>query len=182
MKYISIDLETTGLIPAPENILMVSMVAEDTKNIRPLKDLPNFTCLVDVGEVKGSAYALGLNGWILDYISGRNKNVCPYVIYNAVDWIPKACEFIVQHSEGKAIAAGKNVASFDMKFLPKEITMRFHHRVIDPGPIFIDWENDSVPPDLGQCKDRVGLAGPITHDAYEDALEVIAVLRTKYVK
>src|SRR5581483_3412746 len=128
MKYVSLDLETTSLQPKPDHILMVSMVVEDTSSpIVPVEELPHFTCFVNPGRIQGEAYALGMNGWILDYISGRKKDA-PYPVlladyYTAreegkANWEEAASEFLDLHfGKEKITVAGKNVASFDLKFL-----------------------------------------------------------------
>lgn len=197
MKYVSLDLETTSLKPSPDHILMVSLVVEDTSDILPLDQLPHFTCFVKQKEpIQGDLFALGMNGWILDAISGRVKNE-KYPIYTAypatkndrsqechsILWTDRAKAFLQKHfSDGKRITvAGKNVAGFDMPFLPEDFRKMFKHKVIDPGTLFVDWKNDDQVPGLEQCKERAGLPKEVSHDAYEDALDVIAILRKFYV-
>ena len=81
MKYVSLDLETTCINPKkPENILMISMVVEDPKNPVPLKDLPHFTRFVKYSSISGESYALAMNNWILDIISGRKENKTDYQV------------------------------------------------------------------------------------------------------
>lgn len=181
MRYISLDLETTCLTPSPEHILQVSMIVEDTKEKHiPVESLPNLTFFIKHDEIKGSAYALSMNGWILDFISGRANN-CPYPIYSLEEATEEMNEFIgMNFGNRKAIAAGKNVAGFDLPFLPKEVRSKFIHRVIDPGSMFIDFSKDLTPPDYKECMARAGVSGDVSHDAYEDAKDIIKILRTKY--
>jgi oligoribonuclease len=81
-------------------------------------------------------------------------------------------------------AAGKNFATFDQVFLKKlpwfEKLIRLRQRVIDPAVLFCDWKNDEQLPNLLTCKQRSNIDGIITHNALEDAWDVISVLRTKY--
>jgi len=162
------------------------MVVEDTNDIKPLSELPHFTCFVKQPEpITGSFYALGLNGWILDIISGRKENHTPYPILEPLGyfeaWQRSATLFLDDHFGNERITvAGKNVAGFDIPFLPKCLQARFRHRVIDPGTLFTDWENDKCIPDLGKCKERAGLEATVAHDTYDDAIDVIRLLRTKY--
>lgn len=190
MKYLSLDLETTCLQPAPEHILQVSMVVEDTelKGI-PVKELPHFTCFVKHDRIVGEAYALGMNGWILDIISGRNKTPQEYPIYSAAPidvfanpyWVDEAMAFMDQHfGTTKITVAGKNVAGFDIPFLPQAIRSRFRHKVLDPGTLFVEWDSDNQAPNFEECKKRADQAGPIAHDAREDAMDVIKLLRFFY--
>lgn len=189
MKYISLDLETSSLQPSPDHILQVSMVVEDTEQPEvPVEDLPHFTCFVNHADIKGQAYALGMNGWILDIISGRKENTTDYPIYAADErhrdyWIDHALEFLDHHfSTAKITVAGKNVAGFDIPFLTKELSRHFRHRVLDPGPLFVDWAKDESVPDFKTCKERAGMSGEVVHCAREDAMEVITMLRRFYNK
>lgn len=77
----------------------------------------------------------------------------------------------------------KNVAGFDMPFLNTlpawKTTTKFHHRVIDPGMLYFNPLTDSVPPDLKECKKRAGLPELVTHEALDDAWDVIQLVRAK---
>lgn len=192
MKYLAIDLETTGLDSDYDQILMISMVIEDSTNPLPLSSLPHFTSYIKHEKIKGSAFALGMNSWILNHISGR-ENYKPYQVLKGKQnwdyedtgikdtWIEPALSFLNEHFKDEKITlAGKNVGSFDLQFLPKELKDRFRHRVIDVGNMFIDFKNDKMVPDLSTCKLRAGLNINVAHDAYEDALDVIRLLRTRY--
>jgi hypothetical protein len=46
----------------------------------------------------------------------------------------------------------------------------------------MDWEIDSEVPGLELCKKRAGLEAVVSHDAREDALDVINLLRRRYQK
>lgn len=182
MKYLSLDLETTCLQPAPEHILQISMVVEDsTVPNTPVKDLPHFTCFVKQDRIEGEAYALGMNGWILDIISGRDKRPQPYPILTQAEWLEKALYFLRFHFGGnKVTVAGKNVAGFDIPFLPKELSKTFRHKVLDPGSLYVNWATDDQAPNFEECKKRAGMTGPVAHDAREDAMDVILLLRKFY--
>lgn len=119
--------------------------------------------------------AMAMNTWILAALAihkaGKNKgeNSMPSVLKDlgvpskTIDRAQKALEnypvltmeemikealcFIDKHfgENSSVTVAGKNVASFDIPFLPKEISKRFKHRSIDPGSIFINWKEDKAP-------------------------------------
>lgn len=182
MKYLSLDVETTCLQPSPDHILQFSCVVEDTELAGiPVEDLPHFTCFVKQPRIVGEAYALAMNGWILDFISGRVKNP-PYPILSPAEWVVEAQEFILRHfGVQKVTVAGKNVAGFDIPFLPQELRKSFRHKVLDPGTLFVEWKTDDQVPNFEQCKQRAGTAGPVAHDAREDAMDVIRLLRKFYV-
>jgi hypothetical protein len=184
MKYVSLDLETTGIEDKrPENILMLSMVVEDTLDIQPLEKLSNFTCFIKQDNIQGETYALSMNSWILDIISGRSINLTeiPVIQPELITWkINQFLDYYFGIGNNKIILAGKNVGNFDYQFLPSQIQKRFSHAMIDPGPIFLDFLKDKKVPDLKTCKLRSGINTEVSHDAYKDALDTIAVLRTKY--
>jgi hypothetical protein len=46
--------------------------------------------------------------------------------------------------------------------------------------LYVDWKTDSDVPNLLKCKERAGINGTVTHNALEDAWDVIEVLRKKY--
>jgi oligoribonuclease (3'-5' exoribonuclease) len=178
MKYISVDLETTCLDPNPKNILMIAMVVEDTKTKLPLNELPRFVCLVKRPIYSGTPYALTLNSWILEMLA--NNDTSKYPIYEESEWVSKAAAFIDEHfKDTKAVPAGKNFSSFDLQFFPDTIKRKFMRRAIDPGSMFVDWEKEA-PLSLDDIKKHLCIPGEVTHDAVEDALDVIKVLRTQY--
>src|SRR5271157_5772719 len=126
MKYLSLDIETTSLTPSPDHILMVSMIVEETGHPEvPVEELPHFTCFVRQEKIEGDAYALAMNGWILDFISGRAENPT-YEILNPDEWSAGATAFfLTQFGEEKITVAGKNAAGFDILFLPREVAKSF---------------------------------------------------------
>jgi hypothetical protein len=41
----------------------------------------------------------------------------------------------------------------------------------------VDWINDESIPSLDQCKQRAGIDGVVTHNALEDAMDVVMLIR-----
>lgn len=80
--------------------------------------------------------------------------------------------------------AGKNFGTFDKLFLQElpwwQKLIRTRQRVLDPAILCVDWKNDTSLPNLTQCKERSGVTGIVTHNALEDAWDVIEVLRKFY--
>lgn len=80
--------------------------------------------------------------------------------------------------------AGKNFGTFDKLFLQElpwwQKLIRTRQRVIDPAILMVDWKNDTSLPNLTTCKERAGVSGIVTHNALEDAWDVIEVLRKFY--
>lgn len=80
--------------------------------------------------------------------------------------------------------AGKNFATFDKLFLEKlprwKQLFKIHQRIIDPTILFTDWKKDTDLPNLTICKVRAKTGGEVTHNAVEDAWDVIQLMRTEY--
>jgi len=70
MKYVSIDIETTGLDSETCQILQIGAVIEDTANPKPLDELPKFMCILEHETYSGQPTALSMNSWILKILSG----------------------------------------------------------------------------------------------------------------
>ena len=81
-------------------------------------------------------------------------------------------------------AAGKNFANFDNKFLERlprwKQVLRARGRTIDPSILFVDWKNDEAIPGLSLCKERAHLDPHVTHNAIDDAMDIVKLLRTQY--
>jgi hypothetical protein len=80
--------------------------------------------------------------------------------------------------------AGKNFGTFDKLFLERlprwKQIIRTRSRILDPSILYVDWKNDSDLPSLNECKKRAGISGEVSHNALEDAWDVIQILRKKY--
>lgn len=179
MKYVSIDIETTCIEPkCPDNILMVAMLVEDTKNKVPREEIPTFACLINRPVYSGAPFALSMNSWIFDILAKKDNS--KYPIYESNEWASKAIQFLRTYfsPDDDMFAAGKNVGGFDLRFFPDELKSIFHYRHIDPGSVFIDW--DKGPISLSEIKKKLGINGDVTHDAVDDAWDIVQILRTTY--
>jgi len=80
--------------------------------------------------------------------------------------------------------AGKNFGTFDKLFLQElpwwQKLIRTRQRVLDPAILCVDWVNDTSLPSLTTCKERMNVEGIVTHNALEDAWDVIEILRKFY--
>jgi DNA polymerase III epsilon subunit-like protein len=230
MKYISIDIETTGLDPDFNQILSIGAVIEDTLNPLPSEELPKFHAVIKRESVYGSIFALNLNKDLIqamkDYTEARTQELKDEVeesfgakFYNEDEVVEALFQFCYDNGlvekpdtdswshaqlsnyfkfvNGKSYpmltsnmsktylnCAGKNFAGFDKKFLEKlprwKQVFSIRSRVLDPGILFVDWANDESLPSLDQCKQRAGIDGVVTHNAVEDAMDVVMLLRKKY--
>lgn len=79
--------------------------------------------------------------------------------------------------------AGKNV-QFDLSFLVRlprwRQLLKVRQRVIDPTVYYTDWQNDEALPNLSTCKTRAGFDGHVSHDAVDDSLDIIKLIRKQY--
>lgn len=224
MKYISIDIETTGLDPENCQILSIGAVIEDTHLPIPFEDLPKFHAVIKRENVSGSIFALNMNRDLIqamkDYSEARTEDEKKLVeesfgakFYHEDEVVEALYQFCFRNGlvdldpnflnkqmkivDGIAYpilgsnmvktylnCAGKNFAGFDKKFLEKlprwKQVFSIRSRVLDPGILFVDWINDESVPSLDECKKRAGIDGVVTHNAVEDAMDVVMLLRKCY--
>lgn len=156
MKYVSIDVETTGTHPYRDQIIEFGAVIDDLENPQSLSELPKFQCIIPYESYRGTAIALNMNQDIIkilaefDKIKGnddkkkfmkQNNMIYPnelaYYFANFLvenNYIPKYEDLSsgldtlksIEHSNTNIITAGKNFINFDKKFIE-------NHFVIYPG-------------------------------------------------
>ena len=224
MKYISLDIETTGLDPETCQILSIGAVIEDTLNQLPFEDLPTFHGVIKRENVSGSLFALNMNRdlieTIVQYSGARDQdekndivNMSGMQFYHEDEIVEALYQFCFRNGlvdldpnflikQMKVVngisypiltsnmnktylnCAGKNFAGFDKKFLEKlprwKQVFSIRSRVLDPGILFVDWINGESVPSLDECKKRAGIDGVVTHNAVEDAMDVVMLLRQCY--
>lgn len=224
MKYVSIDLETTGLDTENCQVLTIGAVIEDTNNIKPMDELPSFHAAILHRRIDGEPFAINMNRDIIESIvyyqtaeddSERHdlermkgmrflqedevaKEFYYWLAENDFVNLSEPNGGYVTMRSGKMVpavtnktqpihitAAGKNFATFDLKFLLRlprwKQLIRVRGRVMDPSVLFTDWKNDESLPGLSLCKERAGLPKEVTHDAVDDAKDVIALFRKSYI-
>lgn len=225
MKYISIDIETTGLNPLTCNTLSIGAIIEDTNNPVPYEELPKFHVAILHEELQGSPYAINMNRdlieTIVQYQNAKDQDEKNDLVQMTGMQFVKLHEVAqlfhdflyengmsanpmsfhegqhVRNVNGKMLpliglktkpsvitAAGKNFGTFDKLFLEQipqwNRVVKIRSRIIDPSILFVDWKNDDQLPSLNECKERANVPGIVTHNALEDAWDVIQTLRTKY--
>jgi oligoribonuclease len=204
MKYISIDIETTGLDPINCNTLSIGAIIEDTNNPLPYEELPKFHVAILHKELKGSPYAINMNSELIETIvryqtaqDQDEKNDLVHMTgmqFMKLEDVAQAFQFFLFKNKmldqlhpikpTTITAAGKNFGTFDKLFLEQipewKQYVKFRSRIIDPSILFVDWKNDEQLPSLNECKERANVPGVVTHNALEDAWDVIQTLRTKY--
>ena len=199
MKYVSIDIETTGLNPNTCEILEIGAVV-DTPTLR-LEDLPTFRFRILRDMYIGELYALSMHGELSKDLAIQPRNTIGYGTFGAYrtdigpfearTWCGFEDEFPSQFADWLRqigidptdfVVAGKNFANFDGPFLKKIIgtTVQWHHRILDPGSMYALPSDEKVP-DTNECCRRAGI-NPADipgneHTSIHDALVVIALIR-----
>ena len=90
MKYISIDIETTGLDPENNDILSIGAIVEDSNNPLPFDQCPKFHVAIIREQLTGSPFALNLNKELIESISIWISN-----LHRTCSYLPAAF-FLVQ--------------------------------------------------------------------------------------
>jgi len=185
MRYVSIDLETTGLDAESCQILEIGAVIDDLSKPFDPQPCEIFHRFVKHPEYHGQPYALALNQEILYALA---KDAHPHISW-ACDVAAEFAEWLYSRGrfdrEVPVTAAGKNFAGFDKPFLtmfPKFTEfVNLHHRSIDPGTLWME-STDTVIPSTEECMRRAGLDGEVAHTAVEDATVVCKLIRRKWFR
>lgn len=192
MKFISIDIETTGLDPQKNQILEFGAIAVDT-SYPTVPYIATFRAVFIHKELTGNPIALSMNSELINEINGilRIKDFCYYTHNSDNDnaiYARNSEEFqryfdqwleSINFTE-RLTLAGKNLASFDLKFIEAAgIKIKYRHRMIDPAILYVDWEKDETLPDLQQCLDRAGIVKSVEHTSLSDAEDVAELVLKK---
>jgi hypothetical protein len=188
MKYVSLDMEMTGLDSDTCDVLEFGAVIDDLEDVRPIEDLPTWHCYFlppsdSDGCYKGQPYALSMHDQMFRRIANRDVG---YNYYSPMKFGKHFRNFLDAHGF-KAYrdkitinVAGKNFGSSDLQFLNKCTDLAKHvvirHKLLDPAPLMMKIE-DEVLPGLEECLERAGYAPNVSHTAVGDAIDVIKVLR-----
>ena len=70
MKYISIDIETTGLDPDFNDVLSIGAIIEDSANPLPYEECPKFHAAIVRHQITGSPRAINMNADLIEAIGG----------------------------------------------------------------------------------------------------------------
>jgi hypothetical protein len=189
MKYVSIDIETTGLDPETCEILEVAAII-DTDPMIPIDSLPTFRFRFVKDTYQGEPFAFSMHKELLKDLA-MNPVTGP-----ADDWgniYGRPFNFSTDFSRWlnkwrvdplSFVVAGKNFANFDAAFLKKLAgipeRVRWHHRVLDPGNMFV-LPSDRTVPSTDECCERAGINPHdfqgSAHTAIYDAKLVVALIR-----
>lgn len=180
-----------GLNPDTCDILEMGAVLDDLENPLPLEELPRFHCyflpMSEGNTFKGEPYALSMHPKIFLRI---DKREAPYSYLSPRKMGNSFKTFLLRNGyeeeRGKVYinAAGKNFANCDLNFLNKQTDLDKHvyirHTILDPGILYME-KDDKTIPGLGKCLARAGFDDTVAHTAVEDALDVVKLIRYKFL-
>ncbi len=192
MKYISIDIETTGLNPERHHILEFAAVIADTEKNIPAEEFPSFKRLILRTNLTGEPYALVMNHEILKEISEcienakRGEQITRDIVHES-NLESAFKQFLIENQifEGygdyktKINVAGKNFANFDKLFIDKLFRLNYSSRFLDPAILYAE-KTDKRLPDLKTCLERAGIEKSVSHRALDDALDVVRLIQKKF--
>jgi len=183
MRYVSIDLETTGLNEDTCDIIEFGAVLDDLANPKPLDSLPSFHCYFFQDKYSGEPFALSMHPIIFRRIANREPG---YTYMSATKFGYAFRRFLVEngyeekHDMVTINAAGKNFAAFDLQFLKRKTDLSKHvqirHKILDPAILYYRHDDISLP-STETCKSRAGMDEKVAHDAINDAKDVVMLLR-----
>ena len=189
MRYVSLDLETSGPHPQRHQVLELAAVIEDSRHPLPLAELPAFRRVVRHPEYVGTAGALALNARLLAELAQKTPNP---ELCTPAELLPQLRVFLLAHGfrpDAKdcvaVTMAGKNVASYDLGFLQElpgwGSLVRADPAMLDPAAFYLNWHKDSRLPSMSICKARACFPDrEVAHEALADALDVVRLLRPFY--
>lgn len=175
MNYVSIDIETTGLVHESPQILEIAAIYVEggkEKSVWEQVIDPREVsyCGGPPGLISGSPFALHLNRNLLQKISVGSA-------IHIDDARQKFKRWLVELPfKNKITVAGKNFAGFDRPILEKYNLLPddlVSHRVLDPGNMWAPYFGYN--PSLSELNSFLGLP-PVTHRAVDDARNVVAAI------
>lgn len=209
MKFVSVDIETTGLNELDSVILSVGISFHPDMET-PLEEIweqhTGELLIIPSGPFPTDLYCANLHSRLFADMAQaeealRTNDVrdgwepllhkdAMKKINNRTKLFRKACFVGTAQEElgrwllplGTRNLAAKNGGSFDLRHLWRHFpdvmeSIRFRHRVLDPGPMFAV-PTDKEVPDLKECLKRAGLGKPTNHhSAAADAFDVLRLVR-----
>lgn len=194
MKYISLDIETLGLIPGEHSVIQIGAICEDTENILPFEECPKYDVLIKHPIYHGTPFAMSMHPKLLLELEPNGQIVPTRRVVSVNDigedfkfWLLEGANYFPKKKFGPINIAGKNAGTFDIQHLNKipnwKETIITKHKILDPAIVFWEPLKDKDLPGLQKCKERAGIIDTtVAHTALEDAWDVILLLRKLYTK
>jgi oligoribonuclease len=179
----SIDIETTGHIPAKHQILEIGAMIWDTTTDVFLKDA--FECCVLHEDLIGTPTALQMNAALLRKISEKKPQYCflkpEHVAKRFAEWYRDATG---EPGRPRIWPAGFNFDSFDRQFLERlpdwSNHVQLRHRSISPATLYFDPRTDNAIPSSDEVFRRADITVENRHTALADAWATLMAIRNKY--
>ena len=183
MRYCSIDIETSGLIPKTHQILEVVVIVDNTDAPTvPSDQLPTYHRVIVWEEILWQSVAMRMNRRYVEAMMNNNlSSIGETIELQDLASDLKRWLWSVGINPRDITAAGKNFGTFDLQHL-KLIPwfsehLKIHSRVIDPAVFFIE-KTDKKLPDTALCAVRANLDDQkIDHDPITDARRVVELFR-----
>lgn len=194
MRYMSVDIETTGLTPTIHGITEFAAILGDTEN--PNFPIAKFYRWLNPEGYVWSNYCLSLHAHWICRVTHRlatkqieendtEPKICSNIVDLATDfmaWFEQvdlgAYDEFKYKKRGSIVGTGKNFGTFDLQFLKAwKFPDVFRHRTLEWLPLYTR-KGDKVPPDLKLCKQRAiemgcpDLIVEVAHNALDDAMDV----------
>lgn len=173
MKYLSLDIETTGLVPEKHEILEIGAVLFDTDSEEPTgKEF--HVRIIHYNDFNADPLALTMNSSLLREIYEDNL---PSMTYE--DAFKSFEEWLAKNAVERISVCGKNVGSFDVPFLKAKgfpTEKWFDCRVLDPSILFWQPQIDKFLPGSQKLYSRAGIKTDVAHRALDDARQVGAIV------
>ncbi len=183
-KFVSVDIETTGLNPETCQIIEIGAVIDDW--LEPIHNPPTFHCYIKQNMFKGEPFAMSMHAEIFRRIATKEEGYDYWYPSEAAGhfgrWMEEHGAYQTEKPdrEARAVVAGKNFGTFDDRFLRRlphfDEWVKYHHRLIDPAMLYWNPLTDMVPPSLKVCMQRAGIGDEVAHTALEDALVVAKLI------
>ncbi len=185
MKFIILDLETTGLNPNVHSIIQVGAIAVDTGLWEYEGHQGTFEFTINPGDAVWSPNAIRMHqqsGLLTEALTNGHG---PDTFQRAfLSWLESAGYFLYHDEPERITLAGANVGGFDLQFLRRMHweNIYFDDRTIDPAIYCVDYEQDEKLPSLQTCKERTGNTTPVAHTALADCWDVYNILKLHILK
>ena len=193
MKYVSIDIETTGLNPNENDIIEFAAVVDEIGSTKEIEKLPKFHRYIKKqGNYICSSRAVVMHTKIFEEIEKDDEEKCIFIedlMYAFGNFLQHNDVFPNKYGQIILNVAGKNFGSFDYQFLLKKIpekhwnNISFRQRFIDPSILYLN-DDDVYLPDLKSCVERLNEETKQNfawnpHTAMDDALQIVRLIRHK---
>lgn len=199
MRYLSLDLETSGTNDSVHQVLEIGAVVENTEFDWDMDELPSFHCYVEHDVYHVDSYCLGLHTetGIFGKLSERGGGKADNVL-NEAEAMKQLHQFVVTHFDlvtesgerGSVSVCGHNFTVFDHRFLRSVLDRGYegsHTEIWDANRIrpfdpcdFYMRASDNGPPSVTTAMKRAGIGGKVQHTAVDDAKLMVELTRRHF--